>query len=264
MYCLRLNLVLVMGTLAALVATEIDAIAIPTPKSCLAFFKDLALEKFKAGFEKTAVVAEFRVAVGRIKEQFELAAEQGLFNPENEDEATKYYYQIALAELKLLKQSTFAEEMSKQASEISIPEGYTCKRDEPAGEEADYDLMDMDLDDTGVDRLDLENELDRLNEELESEMGWSMTPEARARMQKQARQLAHEVLQNEVRDLALAAVTGFMAGGVGGAVAPVWGVVAGSLKLKLVRYFMHMVLELLSSCLGQPIELAQPAGATPA
>lgn len=242
--------------LVTLFVIDVGAGGIPTPKSCLNYLKDMALSRFKAGLEKTEVMTEFRGAVERIKEQFEAAAEQGLFNPSDDTEASKYYYQLAVAEVKRLRESgKIAQEMSQVGSQ-PISEGYACKRVDQIDDDAEYDMMDMDLEDTGVDSLSLENQLNELNLQLESEMGWQMTPEARQAMHAKAKELAREVLQNEVRDLALAALTAFISGGgVGGAVLPVWQIVSGSLKLKVVKYFMQMVLDVLSSYLGHPIEL---------
>lgn len=244
-------------TLACLFVAQTDAGL--TPQSCLSHLKNMVMDKFRAGLEQTAVVKEFRDAAHRIEQQYIQAAEQGLYDPNNAVEAEKYYYQIAMSEVRRMRQSgVVAGQLSQVDKNI---EGYACPVGQNSGDDdADYDMMDMDLDDTGAESIGLENKLEQLeelNRHLEPEMGWSMTPEARERMHRQAKELAREVLTNEIRDLAFAAVTGFMTGGVGGAVGPVWMAVSGTLKIKVVKYFMQMMLDILSTYLGHPIELKE-------
>ena len=106
---------------------------------------------------------------------------------------------------------------------------------------------------------ELKAELERLQTQAsrEAEMGWSLDPETKAALASRTKSIVAELLNNEVRQLALAVVQSYL---TGGSLAPVILTITATLRFKLADYFMNGIMDVVSSLLGKRIEI-KPVGA---
>jgi len=100
----------------------------------------------------------------------------------------------------------------------------------------------------------LEVELRALQEQadLESPMGWSMSPETKQLLKYRYNQVLIELFNNEVQQLAFALLQAYMSGG---ATAPILMAIATSLRLKVAQGLMNFIFDLITKMLGKQIAI---------
>lgn len=111
--------------------------------------------------------------------------------------------------------------------------------------------------DADTDDRETEDELMRNLREIdtEDEMGFALSPEARKALRTRANLVIRELMSNEVRQLALAALSAYMTGGTAG---PVLTTLCGNIKYKLADFFVNAIVDIISAVMGRKIDIRPP------
>lgn len=198
--------------------------------------------------DRSRMMGSFQDTMSTIKNRYEIEKlSLGADAPDTEQQAL--YYKIVADELKNLrvrisKDSAKNADDGKDLDDFEPPQVNI----KPSPEE----VVDPNLD--GEEEKELMNQLDEIDslEKSESEMGWSMDPEERRRLRERTKQVLTDLVQNELRQLAMALLTSYMSGSP---LAPIAAALAGSIRFKMVEYLMNIVMDVLASIMGRRVQI---------
>lgn len=199
--------------------------------------------------DKSRMMSSFQDTMATIKNRYE-SEKQSLGATANDAEQQALYYKIVVDELRNLR-VRISKEPGKDAGKIDGLDGFKP----PEGIKivpTDEEIVDPALD--GEEERELLNQLDELEtlENNESEMGWSMDAEQRRKLGERTKRVLTDLMQNELRQLAMAIITSYMSGNP---LAPVVTALAGSIRFKMVEYLMNIIMDVLANLMGRRPEI---------
>lgn len=216
-------------------------------RGCFSNLKDYVISKSEA-------IKEFQATMDIVKDRYEAMKKSGALEGKEPDDCEKIFKELALEELKNLRSKLETKaSQRKMAHEAELEN--LANEDDMMGacskvtqcvdeQEAEWD-PDFELDEEEELKLleELE-ELERLSHD-EAMMGWSK--EAMQDVKRRTQEILSDLLDNEVRKLALAVVSAYL---TGGALGPILTPILASVQAKVLDYLMNCVLDLLSRLAG--------------
>lgn len=207
------------------------------------------------------MAASFSETLESIKSRLEKAKLDGELANKDEQTLNQLYNQIVVDELRKLKDKIKADKSGEAAKSILDETKLSINTDTEvchnnfmnACSICINNLGDID-DDDDISEDELYDELDKIDHE-EAEMGWSLSEDTKARLRERSHFVALDLLSNEVRDLAIAVVSGFMIGGAGGAAT---ATVICEIRFKLIQFFINCIIDIISFALGRNVNVLPP------
>lgn len=244
----QLLVVVQVAVVVLLVSTQQDGVEAANLGRYAANVKDYLVNMVKEKvINKSKVMVEFRDTMDKIKERFEKEKEETSVSG---DEADSLYYKIVVDEVRLLRERIEQSNKIETVSDHDAAE-LTKKFNENKDKLKSDPKEIIDEDEDLAEESELMNELEKAAQD-EAEMGYSMTPESREKLKKRTKSLLGDLMQNELRQLALAMLTGYMSGT---GLAPVVVTLASSIRFKLVEFLVNAVMDVLTTIMGRPIEV---------
>lgn len=239
---------------ALLSANQAEAAGVKWPADYMNDAKNYLITMFRDRVvSRSVIVGDFEQTMGKIKARYAEAKEAGQLDGMTDDEAQAFYYKIVVDEMRKLRADIDAR--AQKDKNPATPETDLKPEHKEILNELESDKV---ADDEEGDLLS--NELDEI-ESNEAEMGWSMSPEAKAAMKARTKKVMTDLMSNEMRQLAMAILTSYFTGGPISSV--VTTAVAASVKFKLIEYLMNTVLDALNSCMGREIHITSAVPAAP-
>lgn len=249
--------------------------ALPTFSGALSCAKDYLVESVKQKLiSRSVLVRSFNERMAQVNGRFAAAKNAGELDHMDEQAKSDFYYQMVVEELhQLRKQIQSGQVGESNAASLDLTSGPDGKLiggciDPDAVKQgwsaSDASAAMMEDDDDDIEMAEADNQEDKLYAELqqlqdqaarEAEMGWSMDEETKNALKVRARAIVGELLNNEIRQLAMALLQSYI---TGGAMGPVLVALSASLKFKLVEYFMNSLMDIVSGVFGKRIELTSP------
>lgn len=237
--------------LLSLSTPQVEGAAMKWPSEYLNDAKNFLLDVFKERIiNRSEVIAKFEETMKIVRARYAEAENNGELAEMNEDEQQAFYYKIVVEETRKLRANVEAEKSNGASVDVTpidmnkLPEEHKKILNDLEGEQkvndAEEESLEFELDQIGV---------------QEAEMGWSMTPEAKAAMKRRTKKLMTDLMSNEVRQLAMTILTSYFTGGpIAGAITT--GVIA-NVKFRLVDYLMNSIVALVSAAMGREIKITQ-------
>lgn len=197
--------------------------------------------------EKSRMMSSFQDTMSTIKNRYE-SEKQSLGAEATDVEQQALYYKIVADELKNLR-----VRVSNDPANVDDGKGLDDFKPPRVNiQPSPEDVVDPILDDE--EEKELMNQLDEIEslEKSESEMGWSMSPEQRKALGVRTKRVLTDLIQNELKQLAMAVLTSYMSGSP---LAPIAAALAGSIRFKMVEYLMNIVMDVLASIMGKKVEI---------
>lgn len=191
--------------------------------------------------DRSKMMSSFQDTMVTINNRYD-TEKQSLGTTATDVEQQALYYKIVVDELRNLRARIDKDSNNKDVDDGEGLEDLKSITISPSKEE----VVDTAHDD--VEEKDLLNQLDELEAMNESEMGWSMDAEQRRILGERTKRVLTDLLQNELRQLAMALITSYMSGSP---IAPIAAALVGSIRFKMVEYFMNIVMDSVSSLMGR-------------
>lgn len=230
------------------------------PSNLLEMARDFLIKKFNENIlSKSETVTAFRATMVEINARYEADVKAGKINEEDTDQATAAYQKILIDEIKKFR-ATIKEPVDE--AKIDEIESQLCSQNKlmdaclrVAGDQEskiNAEIQALTEDQSREEDRELELEEERSKIEKENEMGWALSPEAKEALKIRTREVLSDLLQNEVRQLAFAVLQAYT---TGGALGPLIIALSGGLKTKIVRYFSLIIMDMLSTSVGDKVQI---------
>lgn len=195
-----------------------------------------------------------------VNDRYQAALTAGQLSAMSEGDKSNFYSQLIVEELRNLRNEIESGEIGQNVEQLD-QEDKSALQCLDGGHNPDAlhqgwspDDADVAMDEDESQESELLDELAQLQQQAarEAEMGWSMDPKTKAQLQLRAKQILTELLNNEVRQLALTCVQSYI---TGAAMGPLVGAITAGVKLKLTELIMNSVLDILAGIFGKPISI---------
>lgn len=229
--------------------------AVPTATSMYSCARDYVVGLVRDKLiNKSTLAASFNDAMARARARYAEAEANGELEGKDDADCSSIRYKLVIEELRKLRASYETGQIKVDNQEG--PEDKLIASCVNVSNNVDKNAWtpDVPTDKDDEDReLELLSQLDDLEHQAssEDEMGLSLSPEVRDQLKTRTKVVLTDLLNNEIRQLALSVVTAYMAGGP---IAGVLSAVSGSLKFKIIEFLMNGAMDVLSSLMGRPIE----------
>lgn len=232
---------------------QVDA-AVKWPHEYVNDAKNFLLDLFKDRvLSRSAIVAHFEETMDIVKTRYAAAEKRGELDNLDENEKQSFYYKLVVEETRLLRERVEAEKSVKSGSQPMTTQAPIDLANLPEQHKEILEKLEIDqLKDDAEEDL-LVDELNKIETE-EAEMGFSMSPEARAALKIRTKQVMTDLMSNEMKQLAMAIMTSYFTGG------PISGTITtaviASTRFKLVDYLINIVVDILSHIMGRDIQIS--------
>lgn len=205
---------------------------------------------------KSRVMSEFKAVMSVIRSRFE--AEKGTIDPANKSELDALYYKIVVEEVRALRGRVEGSAVAEGVNDLEVAE-LTKQFNENKEKLAHYPKEKINKEEELEEELELTNQLEDLEAtaRYEAEMGFSLSAESREALKARTKQVLGDLMQNELRQLALAILTSYLSNSP---FAPIAVTLISSIRFKLVEFLMNSIMDVLATLMGKPVEI-KPAPA---
>lgn len=236
--------------LISLSAVVDDSNALPSMSCIRGYFSNIK----DYIISKSEVIQEFQSSMNIVKGRYETMKNSSAFNGTDPVECEKIFKELALEELRSLRtrlESKADEQRLAHEAELNklpqVDEMGVCSRGSQYSDEIQEPAWDPDIELDEDEELRLLEELEELERMSKDEalMGWSQ--EAMDDVKRRTQEILSDLLDNEVRRLALAVVSAYLSGGTLG---PILAPIIASMQTKVLDYLMNCVLDVLTHLSG--------------
>lgn len=248
-----ISIQLVLVVLLSCSSNQVDAVAVKWPTEYVNDFKNYLLGLYgERVISRSGIVSNFSETMAKIKERYAEAKKNGELDNMDEAEAQNYYYKIVIEEMRNLRARVDNEANKNTENGQAVTEAPIDLENLTPEHKEVLENLEKDKVVDGEEEDLLKNELDQIETD-EAEMGFAMSPEAKAAMKARTKKVLTDLMSNEMRQLAMAILTSYFTGGP--ISATITTAVSASIKFKIVEYLMNTVLDVLSSVMGREIKI---------